>query len=280
MAYIRGITSTVLTAGATLAGLPAFFVCGTIAFWAMWTMLGAAFDSDGLQVALTLMLWMAAVGAARESWRSATRSPSARCSRSTSRANEQRAAPITSTAAPATIMPMRHLQLARLAIMCLLAPAPASASGFISEIRGGVLVHDATDVFEETSIEDGLDGNLEILFAPTRPFLGGAIRPALGATVGGNTDLAYADLRWERETPGGLFVGLGLGAAVHDGPLDDRPDRKALGSRVLFHIPAEIGWRFDRRQSVSVYFEHVSNAGLAAENEGMDNLGVRYGYRF
>jgi hypothetical protein len=49
------IRGTVLTAaaGATLA----------IAFWAMWTMLGAAFDGDWLQVALALMLWMAAVGA-------------------------------------------------------------------------------------------------------------------------------------------------------------------------------------------------------------------------
>jgi lipid A 3-O-deacylase len=99
-------------------------------------------------------------------------------------------------------------------------------------------------------------------------------------SVGGHTNLAYADLRYEREMRGGLFFGLGLGAAVHDGPLDDRRHRQALGSRVLFHIPAEIGWRFDRHQSVSLYFEHVSNAGLAAKNEGMDNLGVRYGYRF
>jgi hypothetical protein len=44
-----------------LASGAAFFVCGVIALWAMWTMLGAAFDSDWLQVARTLMLWTAAV---------------------------------------------------------------------------------------------------------------------------------------------------------------------------------------------------------------------------
>jgi hypothetical protein len=31
---------------------------------------------------------------------------------------------------------------------------------------------------------------------------------------------------------------------------------------------------------VSVYFEHTSNANLARYNEGLDAIGVRYGYRF
>jgi hypothetical protein len=49
---------------------------------------------------------------------------------------------------------------------------------------------------------------------------------------------------------------------------------------VLFHIPLEIGLRLDTRNSVSVYFEHVSNWDLATSNEGLDAIGVRYGYRF
>ena len=57
-------------------------------------------------------------------------------------------------------------------------------------------------------------------------------------------------------------------------------DRKAFGSRVLFHIPVELGYRFDQHNSLSVYFEHMSNAGLASSNEGMDFLGMRYGYKF
>jgi hypothetical protein len=61
MVKIRRPKSTVLTAGEILAGLRVL-AWGTIAFWAMWTMLGAAFDSDWLQVALMLMLWTAAAG--------------------------------------------------------------------------------------------------------------------------------------------------------------------------------------------------------------------------
>jgi lipid A 3-O-deacylase len=285
MANICGTTSAVPTSRATLGDLLAFFSSVAIAFWAMWTMLGAAFNSDCLQIALTLMLWIAAVGAARDALCSAMRWPSGRPSRSTPRANEQRAAPITSTAVPPTTTSMRRQQLAATVIMSLLSLGPggsASAGGFIGEVRGGVLAHNGTDWNEDPRGENGLDGNLEILFAPAWPFLGGAIRPALGGTVsvGGRTNLVYADLRYEHETPDGLFFGFGLGAAVHDGPLDDRHDRKALGSRLLFHVPLELGWRWDRHQSVSLYFEHVSNAGLADENEGMDNLGLRYGYRF
>jgi hypothetical protein len=29
-----------------------------------------------------------------------------------------------------------------------------------------------------------------------------------------------------------------------------------------------------------VTFDHISNAELASPNEGLDTLGVRYGYRF
>ena len=49
---------------------------------------------------------------------------------------------------------------------------------------------------------------------------------------------------------------------------------------MLFHIPAELGYRFDGNNSVSVYFEHMSNADTQDNNQGLDRLGVRYGYRF
>ena len=49
---------------------------------------------------------------------------------------------------------------------------------------------------------------------------------------------------------------------------------------MLIHVPIELGFRFDQHNSLSIYFEHMSNAGLADANEGMDLLGARYGYRF
>ena len=151
------------------------------------------------------------------------------------------------------------------------------------EFRGGLLAHDVPGLWAGFRLESGVDINAEFLFGTGLPILGGRVRPAIGASVNteGYTSRGYADLRWEIEGPSGIFFGLGLGAAVHNGLLDPTdPDRKALGSRILFHIPIEIGLRLDARQSISVYFEHMSNGFLVDSNEGLDAIGVRYGYRF
>lgn len=159
-----------------------------------------------------------------------------------------------------------------------------SAGGLIHEVRGGVLYHDVPDLWSGLSLETSApDINLEVVFSPVLPAIWGSIRPALGVSVNtdGGTSHAYLDARWQVELPHRLFIGLGLGAAVHDGELGPTaPDKKALGSRVLFHIPLEIGYRFDDRNSVSLYFEHISNAGTRSANEGLDRLGIRYGVRF
>jgi hypothetical protein len=161
--------------------------------------------------------------------------------------------------------------------------AVAQAAPSSLELRGGVLAHDVPGLWAGFSLEDGVDINLELLLGRGLGVLGGTLRPALGvsANTEGFTSRAYLDARWEVQFQSGLFLGLGLGAALHDGRLDaSEPDRKALGARVLFHIPLEIGLRLDTRNSVSVYFEHVSNWDLATSNEGLDAIGVRYGYRF
>jgi lipid A 3-O-deacylase len=151
------------------------------------------------------------------------------------------------------------------------------------EFRGGVLAHDVPDLWAGFNLEGGFDINAELLFGRGLPVFGGTVRPAVGVSVNteGFTSRAYFDARWEIEFDSGLFFGLGLGAAVHDGLLDaSEPDRKALGSRVLFHIPIEIGLRLDPRNSLSIYFEHMSNWDLADVNEGLDAIGVRYGHKF
>ena len=55
---------------------------------------------------------------------------------------------------------------------------------------------------------------------------------------------------------------------------------KQLGSRWLFRIPLEIGLCWKGRHRLSLMFDHVSNAYLASPNEGLDTLGVRYGFQF
>lgn len=163
-------------------------------------------------------------------------------------------------------------------------PVTAQGGGFVSELKVGLLAHDVPDLWSGFQLETNApDINVEMIFARYLPFLGGRIQPALGASIntGGGTSHAYLDARWQIEGPSGLFFAIGLGAAIHDGETGpDERDMKALGSRVLFHIPAEIGWRFDAHNSISVYFEHTSNAYTQDYNEGLDRIGVRYGYRF
>lgn len=183
-------------------------------------------------------------------------------------------------------------------IFLVLATAGAAQAGDLStELKVGGLAHDVNPRFVDgkpsffgNHVEEAsLDVNFEALFPPFRRLLGGTLRPAIGATVNtvGATSHAYADVRWQYETPSGIFFALGVGAAVHDGNLGpEDSDRRPLGTRVLFHIPVEVGLRVDERNSVSLYWEHTSNAwlyqfGLGEDyNPGMDRVGVRYGYRF
>jgi lipid A 3-O-deacylase len=162
--------------------------------------------------------------------------------------------------------------------------APALADGLVQELKLGVLDHDVPGLWSGFRAESSsVDINVEALLSPSVPFLGGTVRPAIGGTINtvGATSHAYVDARWQYEMPSGIFFGLGIGGAIHDGQLKFEDwDRKALGSRVLFHIPLEIGYRFDAHNSLSAYFEHTSNAYIVSPNEGLDRLGVRYGYRF
>lgn len=181
---------------------------------------------------------------------------------------------------------MRRLLLILPALLLALATTSARADGvksFVYEVKGGLLYHDPSYLWSHFRREAGVDFNAEVVFAPSYSILGGAIRPALGGSFNsaGDTSKAYLDARWELDSSWGGYLGLGLGAAVHDGDLElkDR-DHKALGSRMLFHIPLEVGYRFDGHQGVSLYFDHVSNGYLASPNEGLDTIGVRYGYRF
>ncbi len=177
-------------------------------------------------------------------------------------------------------------RLTRMAVLglALLPPTTVDAQGLINEIKLGGLYHDPGDIWSGFRREPkSADVNVEVLLRPHINMFWGTLRPAIGATINtqGATSKGYIDARWEIEGPAGIFLATGLGAAVHDGstqPIDGT--RKALGSRILFHIPAEIGWRWDGRSSISLYFEHISNGYTQDYNEGLDVWGVRYGRRF
>ncbi len=155
-------------------------------------------------------------------------------------------------------------------------------SGVVSEIRLGALVHDEGPISQD--VEDGYDGNLEILFlSPDFLDIVWAPRPHLGATVnsGSDTSQVYTGLSWEWSFWGNWFAGFSLGGSVHDGKLKTvRSDRKELGCRLLFRESVEFGYRFGGRHGMSLFLDHISNANICDRNEGLDNFGIRYGYLF
>lgn len=164
-----------------------------------------------------------------------------------------------------------------------LADPPAPPILGINELKFGALDHDTPGLWSGFGVErQSVDANVEVLFLPWAYTFGGYLRPAIGATINfnGDTSKVYADLRWEAETASGVFFALGMGAAAHNGQIDlTDPTRKALGSPVLFHPSAELGYRWDAINSISIFADHMSNGFTQRYNEGMDTVGIRYGRR-
>jgi lipid A 3-O-deacylase len=170
--------------------------------------------------------------------------------------------------------------MAFLALLLALAAVPAQAG--LSELRLGLLDHDIGILGHAK--EGGGDINGEVLFeSPGFLDAVGAPRPHLGVSVNseGDTSQAYAGLTWGFAPVQLVFMEFSLGGAIHDGKLSDGGTaRKELGARVLFRESLSLGYRIDDHHSLSLIFDHESNANLADHNEGLNNLGIRWGYRF
>lgn len=168
----------------------------------------------------------------------------------------------------------------------LAAVEPASGRegilGILSEVRVGFLVHDQGPFSRNE--ESGFDGNFELLFvSPTVLDVIWAPRPHVGFSVNsdGDTSQVYAGLSWEWSFWGHWFGGFSLGGSLHDGETrSDRADRKDLGCHLLFRESVELGYRFGGRHAISAFLDHISNANICDHNEGLENFGIRYGYRF
>jgi lipid A 3-O-deacylase len=191
---------------------------------------------------------------------------------------------------------------ALLAFAATLLPIAANAEEqrylVVDEVVFGVLAH---DVKSGGGKEGGADINGEILFAsPVRdevasavpPYLRWLVQPRLNfgfeANTSGYTSQGYFGLTWtwllarNLLRPGdGVDFGIGFGPSFNNGLIRSQlPDHENLGSQVLFHISAELGYRITPRYEVSAYFDHDSNAGLARDNQSINDAGLRFGIRF
>jgi lipid A 3-O-deacylase len=187
---------------------------------------------------------------------------------------------------------MWRAALVGMLLMLLAGPAAAwdteveRASGWIYDVKIGAQVHDVPYMWSGFNKEPySVDLNLEVSFSPLFSVWGWSLRPAIGATINfaGYTSKAYIDARWQREFAYNTFFALGLGVAIHNGNDESfvfDPNNKLLGRRVLFHPHLEWGYRMSEHTSLSIFFEHISNADTAVKNQGLDTIGIRYGYRF
>lgn len=177
---------------------------------------------------------------------------------------------------------------ARAALLGLLFGSISSASvaeplGIVSEVKFGVLVHDVPFIAAD-NIEGGTDLNAEILFTPL-----GIVpdnwnfRPHIGVQVNTTDDTSqvYLGLTTTHYLTDNIWGAFSGGGAIHNGETSlFGEDRKAFGSQVLFRLALELGIDINDHASVSLYYDHESNAFLADENPGIDNMGVRIGWRF
>ncbi len=163
-----------------------------------------------------------------------------------------------------------------------LAQAPAPQTGFVSEVRLGVLAHDIGPLVVNN--ESGIDINGEVLFnIDVELFEDTELRPHLGfsANTAGDTSQVYAGatLTWFPDE--NFFLEAGGGGAVHDGETEPvAADKKALGCSVLFRGVLGAGVLLGDNHTFSLHYDHISNAFLCDHNEGLETVGVRYGYRF
>jgi len=168
-----------------------------------------------------------------------------------------------------------------------LAPIQATAQTGNADrlLAVGILAHDRG--FASDHHEDGVDLNLERLFAPLN--LRGSPRPHIGFTLNfmGDTSMAYAGLSFRYRETTNWFVDLLLSAAVHDGPLHKDPEDCqrysdcGFGIRVMPRLGLEVGYRVSPDAFITLLYDHMSHKGIiGGENEGIDHIGLRYSWPY
>ncbi len=170
----------------------------------------------------------------------------------------------------------------------------AQAQSFdVSEIRAGILAHKVTSGFLPFNPDRWIglgqveDINVEILFSsPDDEFFRwmGSPRPRLGASfnIKGVESMVNLGLTWQVsifDTP--LFVEGTIGAALHNGALSGVvAPLSNFGCPVGFYTAASAGVNVGDKATILLTYEHVSNLRLCSPNEGLSNLGIRFGYKF
>ena len=167
-----------------------------------------------------------------------------------------------------------------------------ATKGFMGvyEVKQGILAHDR-GWFGKNREGIGPDYNFELMFnSPNILKKVWSPKPIIGLTQNssGGSSLYYGGITWDANISKNWFITGTTGIAYTNG-LKKLPqgqvatgDKKIqFGSQWLHRGAIELGWNFYGNDTISLLFSHVSHGSMLSDkNHGMDEFGIRYGYRF
>lgn len=130
--------------------------------------------------------------------------------------------------------------------------------------------------FGDTYFQEDVIGD-EIFASYDLPKRYGAFQPTLGASLTSGNDLwVGAGAKWssERISDSPIFIELSLMPGLY--LRSDGPD---LGFPVQWRGAVGAGLNFGETGSLSVFFDHRSNANATELNPGIETLGIRLSYQ-
>lgn len=154
----------------------------------------------------------------------------------------------------------------------LLVASPAQAG----EVFGGLYAH---AVRTPLSLDSGRESGIDVQVGYRANAVALGLEPYVFGALNTNGYTSYAAVGLSRKFGDRVFVRPGLGLAIHNGSNGDftRPDRIALGSRILFAPEIGVGVRVAPRATIEASWVHMSHAQLfGRQNPGIDNIGARF----
>jgi lipid A 3-O-deacylase len=176
--------------------------------------------------------------------------------------------------------------------------AGAGQAQAVESVNVGVMAHNicVTDC-KNAGKEQGPAVEVQANFgSPELLSLIGSPQPYVVLTLNtsGGTSSGGVGLEWSFPVSEHWAIEPGFGYVIHDGSLQNpypssdprapefSENRVLLGSRDLFRTSIGVTRDFDGPWEAQIFFTHLSHGQIIGEgrNQGMDQLGVRFGYRF
>jgi hypothetical protein len=129
--------------------------------------------------------------------------------------------------------------------------------------------------YGDTYFQEDIIGD-ELYVSYDLPRYIGAVQPTVGASLTDTQDLWFgAGGKWstERITDWPIYIELSLMPGIYL-----QGDGENIGYPLQFRGSLAAGYHFDNGASVSVVFDHRSNANITEWNPGIETLGIRLSY--